>query len=478
MLSLKTIAPLVLAAASAHGQPRIQALILTGHNNHDWQSTTPFLRQSLEAAGRFDVRVVEQIAGITAKTLEPYSVLILHYVGPRWGETTERAVEAFVRNGGGLVSLHGSSYPFGEREVLGERMSRTGRTEPPWPEFGRMMGAVWTNEPKTGHGQRHVFTVKVTEPAHPIVAGLGGSFTANDELYHRMRFVAPVNVIATAFDAPGKQGTGKDEPILWTLQYGKGRVFQHTLGHDLTAMQLPGFVHTFTRGVEWAATGAVAPAPPRPDKLRLQVTMGGHPYDLGFESLFHYDDFAVNVNPHPSAYRRDLRKSTDVLVLYDSVQEINEKEKKVLQDFLESGKGLVVLHHALVSYNDWPWWSEEVTGGLYLMKPKGDLPRSTFQHDQWMRIEAAAKHPVLAGVPPLELYDETYQGMWFSPSIRPLLKTTHPKSDPTVAWISPYAKSRVIVIQPGHGKEAMENAGYRRLVRNAILWAGGRLGNP
>jgi hypothetical protein len=40
-----------------------------------------------------------------------------------------------------------------------------------------------------------------------------------------------------------------------------------------------------------------------------------------------------------------------------------------------------------------------------------------------------------------------------------------------VAWIGPSEKSRVVAIQPGHGKEAHENANCRRLVRNAIVWA-------
>jgi type 1 glutamine amidotransferase len=43
-----------------------------------------------------------------------------------------------------------------------------------------------------------------------------------------------------------------------------------------------------------------------------------------------------------------------------------------------------------------------------------------------------------------------------------------------VAWISPYKAARVVVIQLGHGREAHLDANYRRLVRNAIVWAGGR----
>ena len=52
-------------------------------------------------------------------------------------------------------------------------------------------------------------------------------------------------------------GPGKAEPMLWTLESGKGRIFADMLGHDGPAVQTPTFIVTFTRGAEWAATGKV-----------------------------------------------------------------------------------------------------------------------------------------------------------------------------------------------------------------------------
>jgi type 1 glutamine amidotransferase len=52
-------------------------------------------------------------------------------------------------------------------------------------------------------------------------------------------------------------GAGINQPMLWTLDYGKGRVFVTALGHDATAVRTPAFLTTFTRGAEWAATGQV-----------------------------------------------------------------------------------------------------------------------------------------------------------------------------------------------------------------------------
>jgi type 1 glutamine amidotransferase len=45
--------------------------------------------------------------------------------------------------------------------------------------------------------------------------------------------------------------------MLMTLNYGKGRVFHTTLGHDVNALSSVDFVVTLQRGTEWAATGAV-----------------------------------------------------------------------------------------------------------------------------------------------------------------------------------------------------------------------------
>jgi type 1 glutamine amidotransferase len=50
---------------------------------------------------------------------------------------------------------------------------------------------------------------------------------------------------------------------VWTAPFGKGRVVYTTLGHDVKALEPPGVAAVFTRGVEWAATGAVTLRPPR-----------------------------------------------------------------------------------------------------------------------------------------------------------------------------------------------------------------------
>jgi len=454
---------------------KIRALIISGRNNHDWRATTPLLRRQLVDTGKFDVRLNEEPSGMTAETLAAYDVLILDYNGPRWGEGAERAVEEFVKAGKGLVLVHGASYGFGEMELLGDRHVKTGIHEKPWLAFACMAGGTWSAQ--TGHGRRHVFTVKYTDREHPTARGLPEAFRTSDELYHRMNMRPEAHVIATAYSAVETGGTGRDEPILWTVAFGRGRTFQTVLGHDTAAMMEPGFAASFTRGAEWAATGDVKPPVEKKKELPLRVLVvtGGHDHAPSFYSLFEgRDDLAVNVDSQPGAFGSDLRKKYDVLVIYDMYQDVPEAQRKNLRDFLESGKGVLILHHALASLNDWQWWWQDVRAGKYVLKDEPGHVASTYLHDQELIVEPTGKHPITDSIGTMHIIDETYKHVWISPKAEILLKTDHPTADGPLMWVSPYQKSRVVYCMLGHGPEAHNHPQYRQLIYNAMRWVAGR----
>jgi type 1 glutamine amidotransferase len=210
---------------------------------------------------------------------------------------------------------------------------------------------------------------------------------------------------------------------------------------------------------------AVTPA------VRVLVVTGGHEYPTSFYTVFEQDgiawDHAVS---NEDAFRNDLRGRYDVLVLYDMSASLSPAGRAHFTGFVERGGGVVALHHAIVSYPDWPWY-RDLIGGQYLQGARDGRPPSTYLHDQDLDLRAVTPHAITRDIELPRIHDETYKGMWIAPTNTVLLATSHPTSDGPVAWVSAYRSARVVYVQLGHGSEAHRNAGYRGLVRNAVLWA-------
>lgn len=253
---------------------KLKALLIDGQNNHKWQETSPLIKACLESTGRFTVDLATTPAkGGNMQQFAPnfsdYDVVVSNYNGEAWSEKTQSDFVLFVRSGGGFVSVHAANNSFSD-----------------WPEYNRMIGVGgwggrneksgpyvrWhdgaiTRDTSPGrggsHGKRHPFQVVVRDAQHPITRGIPRSwFAAEDELYAQLRGPAEnMQVLATAFSDPalgGKNSTGKHEPILMAIGYGKGRVFHTTLGHDTRSVRGAAFQITLQRGTEWAATGDVS----------------------------------------------------------------------------------------------------------------------------------------------------------------------------------------------------------------------------
>src|SRR5271157_5579545 len=166
------------SAAFAAPAPRLRVLILTGASDlphHHWRASTEFLRGVLERTGRFEVKVEEEVGGISPATLQPFDALVLNYNGPRWGAQAEGAIEAFVRGGKGLVSFHGVTYGQFYGMVFDGRWKASPSGDRGWAAYADLIGADW-DPPKIGHGTRHVFPVRWVDRDHPVSQGLPESF--------------------------------------------------------------------------------------------------------------------------------------------------------------------------------------------------------------------------------------------------------------------------------------------------------------
>jgi type 1 glutamine amidotransferase len=263
------LVPLLVSCGQA--ADKIRVLLIDGQNNHAWQETTPVLKKILEHTGRFTVTVATtpparsgRMAGFKPR-FSDFDVVVSNYNGEPWSDETKAAFEAYVKGGGGFVSVHAANNSFPEWKAYNEMIGLGGwggRTEKDGPYVRYWEGKIIKDlSPGRGgsHGARHPFVIEVREPNHPITKGLPSKFAhAQDELYDRLRGPAEnLTVLATAYAHPATGGSGAHEPMLMTVQYGAGRVFHTTLGHDVVAMKCVAFAATLQRGTEWAATGKV-----------------------------------------------------------------------------------------------------------------------------------------------------------------------------------------------------------------------------
>lgn len=255
--------------SSLHAEDaKIKALIVDGQNNHNWKATTPLLKDFLESTKLFTVDVATSpakgSAGFQPK-FNDYAVVVMNYNGDEWSKETQASFVDFVKNGGGLVIIHAADNSFPKWKEYNEMIGLGGwggRTEKDGPYIRYRDGKIVRDESKGrggSHGKQHEFVVEHIDRDHPITKGLPGIWRhASDELYDRLRGPARnLTVLATAFSDKNTGGTGENEPILMTIDYGKGRVFHTTMGHDVKSMNCVGFGVTFQRGTEWAATGKV-----------------------------------------------------------------------------------------------------------------------------------------------------------------------------------------------------------------------------
>ena len=236
LLSLAVLAgALVLQAADAPGRARI--LLITGDDvspAHDWLSCAAATREVLKESGRFDVDVIggaEVLANdANLRNVDVIYLMLYNAKTPTLSDKGKENLLNFVKSGKGFVVTHLSSASFKE-----------------WPEFKALCGRIWVMG-TSGHGPRDVFRAVIVDKASPITQGVN-DFNQDDELYAKLQGDAPIHVLVQADSDWSK----KTEPLAFTLDYGKGRVFHHAFGHDAKAINTPEVKKLMVQGTAWAA---------------------------------------------------------------------------------------------------------------------------------------------------------------------------------------------------------------------------------
>jgi len=286
-----------LLLASTIEAKRIKVLIVDGQNNHEvWPKSTIMMKQYLEETGLFKVDIdrtqytwkgerekaylplanVGESQDLKKPKSDPdfipnfkkYDVVISNFGwrAASWPEETRKALEDYMSTGGGFVSVHAADNSFPDWKAYNEMIGLGGwggRNESDGPYVYYTNDGELVRDTTAGscgtHGPHHMFPITVRVADHPITKGMPKVWlTAEDECYAKLRGPAEnMIILATGKDQNANAPTDRHEPILMVLNYGEGRVFHTTLGHDDYSFEGVGFIVSFLRGVEWAATGKV-----------------------------------------------------------------------------------------------------------------------------------------------------------------------------------------------------------------------------
>jgi uncharacterized protein len=222
------------ALVAVGAEKPVRVLIVTGvdYEGHYWKLTAPAVQRVLEQDKRIEARIVEDPEFLASSAASDYDVIFLHFKNyhPFVRDKQIRDnLTSLVKQGKGLVAIHLACGAFED-----------------WPEYANLVGK--TLDKTSAHDPRGVFAVHIAEKNHPITRGMQ-DFQADDELYRCLVDGRPVQLLATA----RSKITGKDYPMAFVFEYGKGRVFHTPLGHDVRSIDTPGTAELLRRGCLWAA---------------------------------------------------------------------------------------------------------------------------------------------------------------------------------------------------------------------------------
>ncbi|AMV38566.1 ThuA domain-containing protein [Planctomyces sp. SH-PL62] len=238
------------ATAQKKAPDGAKVLLLSGgqRQHHGYRDQAFYLSAALEDTGRYEVTQTEEAAVLETPALAKYDLVIglSDRRDPEFKMTKgqQEALFAYVRGGGGYVSIHGADNAPADWE----------------PEWKPMLGAVFSHFGlPDGKVRKGEYTVRLVDPSSPVAQGLH-DFKLNDELYYHLQAEPDLKPLAVV------EYEGVDWPVAWTRTYGEGRVFHTVFGHrDFgpdkdDPLRNPDFGKLVLQGIDWVAANK-RPAP-------------------------------------------------------------------------------------------------------------------------------------------------------------------------------------------------------------------------
>ena len=216
-------------------------------------------------------------------------------------------------------------------------------------------------------------------------------------------------------------------------------------------------------------------------QIRTAVITGQHSYDVpAFTRLFRVlpnvdayvqtlDDFVADVGKARDWYEVILFYNFHQGTPGDPEQEPwwGKGTRVALERLGQTEQGIVVLHHALMAFREWSFWSD-----LVGIEERGQ----GYHPDQRLSVHVEdPDHSITRGLVDWAMTDETYTINEPGPDSQLLLTTDHPDSMRSLAWTRAFGKARVFCCASGHGAQAFDNPHFRTVLSRGIGWAAHRL---
>lgn len=139
-----------------------------------------------------------------------------------------------VQHGTGVAGWHGMAASF--RASL---------------RYNHLVGGNCVSHPG-GEGVEVPYTVTITDPDHPVTAGVADFDVASEQYYMH---VDPTNHVLAETVFSGEHLPwieGYRMPVAWTKTWGEGRVFYCSVGHYPKDLQTPDATRLVRQGMAWA----------------------------------------------------------------------------------------------------------------------------------------------------------------------------------------------------------------------------------
>ena len=191
--------------------------------------------QKLGRENGFRVDTTKDANMFTDDNLKKYKAIIfLSTTQDVLNDQQQRAMENYIRGGGGFVGIHAAA-----------------DTEYEWPWYNKLVGAYFKSHPNNPNVRKAM--VNVIDKNHPATDELPERWERADEWYNYKNINPDLKVLAKLDESSYEGGeNGDNHPIIWYHEYDGGRAFYTGGGHTKESFDDPVFMRHVLGGIQYA----------------------------------------------------------------------------------------------------------------------------------------------------------------------------------------------------------------------------------